>query len=89
MPKWISTIIYVGFGLIIMPYLSELRTALDTDTIAYLLLGGAAYTIGALTYALRWPNPSPRFFGYHEIFHLLVVIGVLFHFILVNNIVNR
>jgi hemolysin III len=38
-------------------------------------LGGALYTAGAVIYALRRPNPNPQVFGYHEIFHLLVIVA--------------
>ena len=42
--------------------------------------GGVAYAVGALTYALRWPNPFPLSFGYHEVFHALVVLAGGLHF---------
>lgn len=45
-----------------------------------LLVGGALYTVGAITYARRSPDPSPRVFGYHEVFHALVVAGVFVHY---------
>ena len=38
--------------------------------------GGLAYTLGAVVYGTKWPNPSPRWFGFHEIFHVLTVVGV-------------
>ena len=41
------------------------------------------YTIGALVYARRWPDPNPRVFGYHEVFHVFVVAGSAFHFSLI------
>jgi hemolysin III len=48
-----------------------------------LAAGGLAYTVGALVYARRWPDPSPRIFGYHELFHVFVVVGTALHFSLV------
>lgn len=45
-----------------------------------LLLGGALFTVGAITYARRSPDPNPRVFGYHELFHALVVGGVFVHY---------
>ena len=42
--------------------------------------GGVIYTIGALTYLLRWPDPWPRTFGYHEVFHVLIIAGSICHF---------
>ncbi|MHB9090735.1 MAG: hemolysin III family protein, partial [Chloroflexota bacterium] len=43
--------------------------------IGLLVLGGVLYTVGAVIYALRRPNPAPRIFGFHEIFHLFVIAG--------------
>jgi hemolysin III len=47
------------------------------------VLGGALYTLGGVVYAVRRPSPWPRVFGYHEIFHVLVVLGSTFHYSLV------
>jgi hemolysin III len=48
-----------------------------------LVSGGALYTLGALTYALRRPDPVPTVFGYHEVFHALVIAAALLHLIAV------
>jgi len=48
-----------------------------------LALGGIAYTLGGVVYAARRPNPFPRVFGYHEVFHALVIAGSSLHFALV------
>ena len=45
--------------------------------------GGLAYTAGAVVYGIKRPNPSPRWFGFHEIFHVLTVVGYVFHFVAV------
>lgn len=42
--------------------------------------GGVTYTVGGTIYALRWPNPWPRTFGYHEIFHAATILASIFHF---------
>jgi len=44
-------------------------------------LGGLIYTIGAVVYALKRPDPSPRYFGYHEIFHACTIVAAICHFI--------
>ena len=54
--------------------------ALDGSTLALLALGGVLYTAGAAVYAFRRPNPWPRVFGFHEIFHLLVIAAAAAHF---------
>lgn len=87
-PRWLSAILYVGFGWLIFPYLPELRASFSTNSIWMLFWGGLAYTLGAIVYALRRPDPSPRVFGYHEIFHLFVIIGAIFHFIMVNRLIG-
>jgi len=57
---------------VVMP---SLLRSLPTPATLLLLAGGMLYTIGAVIYALQRPNPLPRVFGYHEIFHLFVVAG--------------
>jgi hemolysin III len=52
-----------------------------------LLVGGGIYTIGALIYACQWPNPFPHTFGFHEIFHLLVVAAAVTQFVAVSLVV--
>jgi len=51
--------------------------------LALLAAGGVAYTAGAVIYALRRPDPRPAVFGYHELFHVLVVVAALAHFVAV------
>lgn len=89
MPKWLASFLYVGFGWMIVPHLAELRSALGSETLTMLFWGGVSYTVGAIIYALKRPNPSPRIFGYHEIFHALVILGAVFHFIMVAQIVGN
>lgn len=79
-PKWASALLYVGMGWLALPYLAELKTALGSAGLVFLLAGGIVYTVGAVIYALKRPNPWPQVFGYHEIFHLLVVIAAVLHF---------
>jgi hemolysin III len=55
----------------------ELVGLVSVSALLLLLLGGLAYSAGALVYAARWPNPLPRYFGFHEVFHLLVALGSL------------
>jgi hemolysin III len=79
-PKWIKALFYVCLGWLAVPLYPEIKSALGSLNIQLLLAGGVVYTIGALVYAIRRPDPWPRFFGYHEIFHLLVVIASGLHF---------
>jgi hemolysin III len=79
-PKWLVAIVFVALGwvgVVAFPQMLDLGIAPAT----LILAGGALYTLGALTYALRRPNPAPAVFGYHEIFHLLVIGAAATHFV--------
>jgi hemolysin III len=86
LPSWTRALLYVSMGWIGVFYFSEISACLNIRNIEYLVLGGVTYTLGALIYTFRWPNPFPTVFGYHEIFHFLVVIGSGFHFALNYNL---
>jgi hemolysin III len=75
-----GTAMYVALGwtaIIAMPQLVHDLAPLE---IIFLFVGGALYTAGAIIYARRRPDPSPRVFGYHEVYHALVIMGSLFHY---------
>jgi hemolysin III len=72
-PKPVSAAVYVGVGLIAAIPLPELIGRISPVAIGLIVVGGLLYMAGALVYALRRPDPSPAVFGYHEIFHLLVI----------------
>lgn len=78
-PKAVMAAIYVGLGWLVVPFLPALRVAMPAGTFVLLLLGGVQYTVGAAIYALRRPDPFPAVFGYHEIFHLLVLGAAACH----------
>lgn len=85
-PKWTRALLYVSMGWIGVFYFPEIKVSLNIINIQLLILGGITYTLGALIYAAKWPDPFPTVFGYHEIFHVLVVLGSGFHFALNYNI---
>lgn len=86
-PKWLAATLYIIMGWLALPYLPEMKTALGSVKLAYIVIGGVIYTLGALVYAFKKPNPFPRIFGYHEVFHLLVMIAALFHFMVIVSLV--
>lgn len=86
-PKWLTALFYVAVGFLVTPYLGELSAALGTTRVTLVLIGGGVYILGALVYALKWPNILPRSFGYHEVFHLLVIIASILHFIVIYQLV--
>jgi hemolysin III len=79
-PKPLVAGVYVLLGWAVVPVLPALRAALGGTSLALLAAGGAAYTLGAVVYALRRPDPFPRVFGYHEVFHALVILAAVCHF---------
>ncbi|HEX6289173.1 MAG TPA: hemolysin III family protein [Herpetosiphonaceae bacterium] len=75
LPRWVPTTLYAAMGLISVIALPNLMTLLPWQALALFFAGGLLYAIGALVYALRRPDPLPHMFGFHEIFHLLVIGG--------------
>lgn len=88
-PKWLMALFYVGVGWIPVYYFTELGRALGPVGIGLIVAGGVVYTLGALIYALKAPNPWPRVFGYHEIFHIFVVIAAVLHFCVITDLMAR
>ena len=79
-PSWLTVLVFVALGwvgAVAVPELLEFGIAPALLVFA----GGALYTVGALAYAFKRPDPRPHIFGYHEIFHLLVVGAALTHFV--------
>ncbi len=78
-PRWFTVTLYVVLGWVALWYLPQLWTHGGPAIVWLLFAGGIAYTIGGVVYALKWPNPSPRAFGFHEIFHAFTVGGWACH----------
>ena len=78
-PRWLSTVVYVLLGWVAVWYLPELWSAVGPAVVLLILAGGVLYTAGAVVYALKRPDPSPVWFGFHEIFHLCTVLAWACH----------
>ncbi len=74
-PRRLSTALYIAMGWISLLALPAFLAALPWYVIGLLLFGGALYTVGAIIYARKKPNPFPRVLGFHEVFHLFVIAG--------------
>lgn len=74
-PRWLTAALYVCMGWVVILALPAFLVVIPWQAIATLLLGGVLYTIGAVVYASKKPNPFPRVWGFHEIFHLFVIAG--------------
>jgi hemolysin III len=79
-PKWLFALVYVVLGLVTGAVFGELPAAIGWLGVAGLMTGGLLYVIGAVVYASGRPNPWPRVFGYHEIFHALVIAAAGLHY---------
>lgn len=79
-PKWASALIYLSLGWVAVVTFPELYSSMGVAGTLLVAAGGLLYTAGAVVYAIQRPNPSPATFGYHEIFHLLVIAAAAAHF---------
>jgi hemolysin III len=80
-PKWAVALPYVVVGWSALAVLPQLWRGLGSAGFALILVGGLFYTVGAAVYAMKRPDPNPRVFGYHEIFHTCTVVGAVLHFV--------
>jgi hemolysin III len=86
-PRWLSAVAYITVGWVGVLAVPQMFSGVGVAGAVLLLVGGGIYTIGALIYACQWPNPFPRTFGFHEIFHLLVVAAAVTQFVAVSLVV--
>jgi hemolysin III len=82
-PKWLVAALYLALGWVAVATMPQLASNAGAGAIVLLAIGGAFYTAGAVVYARRRPDPVPRVFGYHEIFHALVIAAAIAHYIAV------
>jgi len=79
-PRWLSAVVYVALGWVAVVAMPQLWDRAGMLAVALLATGGVLYTLGAVVYARRRPDPAPRVFGYHEVFHALVIAAAAVHF---------
>lgn len=79
-PRWVSTSIYLLMGWCCLTAIYPVWKALPAGGLVWLVMGGVFYSIGAVIYARKRPNPWPNVFGFHEIWHLFVLAGTFCHF---------
>ena len=83
-PRWLGGTVYLALGWVAVVAMPQLFTRLGVAGGLLLVAGGLVYSVGAAVYALRRPDPVPAVFGYHEVFHLLVIAGVATHFLAIS-----
>jgi len=82
-PYWMIAVPYVVVGWCSLVVINHLWSSLGIAGFTLMLVGGGLYTFGAVIYAAHKPNPWPRSFGYHEIFHLLTVAAAACHYVVI------
>jgi len=83
-PRWLYTPIYIALGWVAIFYLPAFWAAGGPVVVILLAVGGLCYSAGGVVYALKRPNPSPTWFGFHEIFHALTLAGFITQYIAVS-----
>lgn len=79
-PRWLYVPVYIALGWVAVVYVPDLLRGGGVTVFTLVVVGGALYTIGGVVYGLRRPNPSPRWFGFHEVFHAFTVLAFLAHY---------
>ncbi len=79
-PRVLATALYVLLGWAAVPLVPAMYRELGAGSVVLLAVGGLVYSVGAVIYATRRPDPFPRVFGYHEVFHALVIAAAGLHF---------
>lgn len=80
-PRALYTALYIAMGWAAVFWLPDFWRAGGPAIVILLAAGGVAYTVGAVIYALKRPNPSPKYFGFHEIFHACTILAALLHMV--------
>ncbi len=86
-PRWLYTPIYIALGWAAVFYLPDFLRQGGVAVLTLVIVGGVLYTVGGVIYALKRPNPSPRWFGFHEVFHAFTVAAFVVHYIAISTTV--
>lgn len=82
-PKWVMSTCGIALGWVAVAAIPQMADRLGLTAILLLAAGGALYTLGGIVYATKRPDPAPKIFGYHEIFHALVIAAAALQFAVV------
>jgi len=88
-PRWLITSLFFALGWVAVFVLPQLLRGAGTLVLALVLAGGILYSLGALVYTLKRPNPSPQWFGFHEVFHAMTILAYLTQYVAVSLVVYR
>jgi hemolysin III len=80
-PRWLQALCYVAAGCVAVAVVPQLLSSAGVAPFVLIAVGGAVYSLGALVYAWQRPDPWPHVFGFHEVFHALVIAAAVVHFV--------
>lgn len=80
-PRWLYTPVYMALGWVAVVYLPGFLAGGGPAVLTLVIVGGLMYSLGALVYGFKRPNPSPRWFGFHEVFHAFTIVAFVVHYI--------
>ncbi len=82
-PRWLNAVIYVAMGWLCVGASGQLLAALPAWVLVWLIIGGVTYTLGAVVYSTKMFNFIPGVFGFHEVWHIFVLLAAAAHFVAV------
>jgi hemolysin III len=88
-PRWLTTSLFITLGWVAVFVLPQLLRGAGALAVGLVLAGGILYSLGAVVYARKWPDPSPRWFGFHEVFHAMTILAYLAQYAAVSLVVYR
>ena len=80
-PRWVGVPLYLMLGWVAVGFTTTILHNAGVAAMVLLFVGGALYSIGGILYALKWPDPWPSTFGYHEFFHACTAVAAICHYI--------
>jgi hemolysin III len=88
-PRWLYTSLYIGLGWVAVFVMPQFIHGAGVAATVLVIVGGALYSLGGVVYGLRRPDPSPRWFGFHEVFHACTLAAYVAQYIAVSLVVYR
>jgi hemolysin III len=80
-PRWLYTPVYIALGWSAIFWLGDFAEAAGPTVLTLIIVGGGLYSLGGVVYGLRKPNPAPRWFGFHEVFHTFTIAAFVVHYV--------
>lgn len=80
-PRWLYTMLYVAMGWVAIWWLPAFLQAGGIAVLTLIIVGGVIYSLGAVSYATKWPRLNPKWFGFHEIFHSATILAAICHLV--------